>query len=79
MGFRLDEDERAAPGGVGEDRSIPVYGAITYQASDHWRLSLLGGVGFGNELTLDDAGGSEIIQRDYDPSAFLGVNVSWTF
>ena len=77
--FRLGEDSRAAPGGIGEDRSIPVFGAITYQASDHWRLSLLGGVGFGNELKLEDGGGSEIIQRDYDPSPFLGVNVSWTF
>lgn len=77
--FRLDEDSRAAPGGVGEDRSIPVFGAITYQPGDHWRMSLVGGVGFGNELTLDDAGGREVSQRDYDPSPFLGLNFAWTF
>ncbi|NNC87013.1 MAG: hypothetical protein HKN82_00980 [Akkermansiaceae bacterium] len=77
--FRLDEDSPAAPGGVGEDRSIPVYGAITCQPGDHWRLSLLAGVGLGNELRLDNAAGTGIIQSDYDPSPFLGVDVSWTF
>ena len=77
--FRLDESSRASAGGVGEDRGIPVFGALSYQASDNWRLALLGGVSFGNELLLEDAGGREVIESDYGTQPFVGVNAAFTF
>lgn len=77
--FRLDEDSAASPGGVGEDRSIPVFAALSYQASDNLRLALIGGVGFGNKLELSDGDGKWVRDSNYDPSPFLGVNAAFSF
>jgi hypothetical protein len=77
--FRLDSASAASPGGIGEDRSIPVFAGLTLQATDHWKFSLLGGVGFGNELSVEDDGGNSVSKSDYDPSPFIGVNASFSF
>lgn len=77
--FRLDKNNSASPGGVGEDRGIPVFVGLSFQAAKHLRLSFVGGVDFGNELQLEDVGGNEILESDYDPSPFVGVNASLTF
>ena len=76
--FRLDSNSTASAGGIGQDRGIPVYGALSYQA-DFLRFTLLGGVSFGNELTLETPSGNEIISRDSDPAPFIGVSVGVTF
>lgn len=77
--FRLDENARAAAGGVGEDRGVPVFGAISYEANDNWRFSVLGGVSFGNRLTLDDSGGERVADSDYGSAPFVGVNAGFSF
>jgi hypothetical protein len=77
--FRLDEANRAAPGGVGEDRSIPVFGALIWQATDLLQASFIGGVGFGSSLRLEDTNGRGLIKTDYDPAPFVGVNLGITF
>jgi hypothetical protein len=77
--FRLDENSTASPGGVGEDRTIPVFAAISYQASENWRLAILGGVGFGNKLELADGDGDTILERNSDPTPFVGVNAAFSF
>ncbi len=77
--FRLDDDSRTAAGGIGEDRGIPVFAALSFQASERWRLGVIGGVGFGNELSVADRGGLAIDERETDPSPFAGINLSLTF
>lgn len=77
--FRLDNSSDAAPSGVGEDRTIPVFGALTFDAGDHWQMSVLGGVTFGSTLRLEDGSGKTLIERDSDPAPFFGVNAAFKF
>ena len=60
--FRLDKNNSASPGGVGEDRGIPVFVGLSFQAAKHLRLSLVGGVDFGNELRLEDGGATRSLK-----------------
>lgn len=71
--FRLDD------GGVGEDRTIPLFGAVTFSAGDHWRMSLLGGVDFGRELSHEDGGGRTLAESDADPAPFVGLHAGFRF
>ena len=77
--FRLDGGSGESRDGVGEDRSIPVFGALSLQAGDHWQLALLGGVAFGSELTIEDRNGRTVSERDTDPSPFVGLSASLRF
>jgi len=77
--FRLDDDNRASSSGVGEDRAIPVYAAVSFVSGKGWNVSMLGGVSFGGRLDLSDQSGSSIIKQDYDPSPFLGLSASFSF
>jgi hypothetical protein len=77
--FRLDDSYDGAEGGVGEDRTIPLFGSVSFQASDHWRLSLLGGIGFANELRIEDASGNAVLEDDSDPSPFVGLHAAFQF
>ena len=76
--FRLD-DSTANQQGIGEDNSIPVYGILTWQATEHVQTSLLAGVGFANDLVLDNSSGNRISREDYDPSPFIGLNLGYSF
>ena len=54
--FRLDDDG-AAPDGVGEEESIPLFAALTYELAERSRVSLLGGVNlYGSVSLFDDRG-----------------------
>ncbi|MEM0897881.1 MAG: hypothetical protein AAGJ79_13470 [Verrucomicrobiota bacterium] len=77
--FRLDKESRVSPNGIGEEKSVPVFAAIGWQATEFIEATILGGVGFGNELNLEDEQGSTIADSDYDTSPFLGVNFKLTF
>lgn len=77
--FRLDDSLTGAKQGIGEDNSIPVFGILTWQATDHLQTSLIAGVGIANDMLLDDANGNRITRSDYDPSPFLGINLGYNF
>ncbi|MEM7145657.1 MAG: DUF6268 family outer membrane beta-barrel protein [Verrucomicrobiota bacterium] len=77
--FRLDENNAAAPGGVGEERGIPIFGALSWQAADHLLISFVGGLKVGNSLRLEEADDRGLIKTDYDPAPFIGANLSLTF
>ena len=77
--FRLDDSLTGNKQGIGEDNSIPVFGILTWQATDHLQTSLIAGVGIANDLQLDDSSGSRIEKSDYDPSPFIGVNLGYSF
>jgi hypothetical protein len=76
--FRLDK-EGAAPGGIGDDRSFPLYAGVSYRFNRKIEASVLGGVDFGGELRLDDQNGTEISKSGYDPAGFLGFSLNITF
>ncbi|MEM9478676.1 MAG: hypothetical protein AAGA58_03330 [Verrucomicrobiota bacterium] len=77
--FRLDEQSRVSPNGIGEDKSVPVFAALGWQATDLIEATILGGVGFGNELSLEDESGDTITSANYDSSPFIGINFRLTF
>ena len=70
--FRLDEDGAAA-GGVGNDRSFPIFGGVEYSFSPMTRIAALGGVSVNGELRLEDENGDTIVEEDYDPTGFAGI------
>ncbi|MEM8954402.1 MAG: DUF6268 family outer membrane beta-barrel protein [Verrucomicrobiota bacterium] len=77
--FRLDENNPAAPGGVGEERGIPLFGALSWQATDHILLSFIGGLKVGNSLRLEADDDRGLFKTDYDPAPYVGANLSLTF
>ena len=77
--FRLSDTNRASKAGVGEDRAIPVYAAMSHSFASGWNVGVLGGVSFGGRLDLSDQGGDSIKEQDYDPSPFLGLNAFFSF
>jgi hypothetical protein len=70
--FRLD-DEGEAPGGVGEDRALPLVFTASWSPSESVRLGVFAGVEFGGELTLYDAAGKTIESSDYDTVPVYGA------
>lgn len=76
--FRLDKDG-VAPNGVGDDRSFPIFGSISYQLSEKIRASLLTGVELGGELRLEDEKGNLLSESDFDSAGFLGFTFHFLF
>jgi len=76
--FRLD-DIGIVPGGVGEDRSIPLALSATYMPDRNLEFTLLGGVEFAGELRLEDSNGNRVADSDYDTAPFAGALVRLRF
>jgi hypothetical protein len=76
--FRLD-DEGAAPNGIGDDRSFPIFAGAAYSVSPSVRISLLGGVETGGELRLEDENGRKITEEKHDLAGFVGFAFSAIF
>ncbi len=76
--FRLDE-KGIAPKGVGQDRSFPVFGGVSYRFSRQAQLSLFGGAEFGGELSLEDENGGPIAKENYGAAGFGGVAFNFLF
>ncbi len=70
--FRLD-DSGPVSGGVGQDRSFGLYGAIGYRVSPLASLSGFLGASFNGALRLEDQDGRTISHTDYDPAINLGL------
>ncbi|MFH1982292.1 MAG: TonB-dependent receptor [Pseudomonadota bacterium] len=76
--FRLNK-QGPEPEGVGEDRSFPLFGGITYRFNPSLQVSLLGGTELAGELLLEDRDGNLIRKTDYDPAGFVGGAISLRF
>lgn len=70
--FRLDEDG-VVPGGIGEDKSFPLFASCSYSFNPKTQFSLIGGVELGGELKLEDSDGDRIKKESSDPGGFLGL------
>ncbi|SLN48202.1 hypothetical protein TRL7639_02651 [Falsiruegeria litorea R37] len=69
--FRLD-NTGLAPGGVGEDRSVPVVLSVDYQPNPAVQVSAFVGAELDGRLTLDAANGAQISRQDYDTAPIVG-------
>ena len=70
--FRLG-DRGATPGGVGEDRALPLVLTAGWEPNDSVRLGVFAGLEFGGELTLYDAAGRIVESLDYDTVPVFGA------
>lgn len=69
--FRLD-GQGLAPGGVGEDQSVPVVLSYSYNPNPGVSLSVFAGAELNGQLTLDDASGVEVSRQNYDTAPVGG-------
>lgn len=76
--FRLD-NEGAAPDGIGQLSGLPVWIRITRKFSRNYKLDLYGGALFNGELRIEDRDGRKLGSDDFDPAAFMAVNISARF
>ena len=76
--FRLDDDG-IAPGGVGEDSSLPVAFSVQYAPNPGTSLSAFVGAEFGGELSLEDENGTTVSRQDYDTAPITGVSLRLAF
>ncbi len=53
--------------------------SLIYQVTDHWSVSLRGGVNFGGELQVLDHDSRAIVDQDLQSAAFSAVNVRCSF
>ena len=70
--FRLD-DSGPAPGGIGEDRSVPLIASVAYRPWPAASLTVFAGAEFRGRLRLEDRNGARIDETDYDPAPLLGL------
>lgn len=76
--FRLDESG-TAPGGVGEDRSFPLWARFSTTLGTAGTLNFLGGAMVGGKMVLEDRSGNELVDESYDASPFVAATISFRF
>jgi len=76
--FRLDQTG-LAPGGVGEDNSIPVVLSLDYNPNPDVSVNGFIGAALDGELKVEDATGSTINKQSYDPAPVAGLSIRLRF
>jgi hypothetical protein len=76
--FRLN-DSGDAPGGVGEDRNVPVYGTLAYFLYPQGYITAIFGYNTYGKLGLFDENGDRVSDIEYEPSASIGFVASFRF
>lgn len=76
--FRLD-DTGVAPGGVGEDKAVPVYGFARFSLSKDAELMVLAGARVAGSLRVENAAGQGISESDLSTAPFFGGSVRLRF
>lgn len=76
--YRLEDGNDALPEGVLSDYRVPVALGVTWEPGDGLRVTFEGGAVVWQEFELRDDD-DEVGDTNTDPSAFVGVRVSWTF
>jgi uncharacterized protein DUF6268 len=75
--FRLDEHGPTA-GGVGESRSLPLYGRVTFRPNTLMRFDAYAGMSFNNRVRVEYADGRGAISEDYDDAPMAGIAVTFS-
>lgn len=76
--FRLD-NEGVAPGGVGEDRAVPVFVSADYKLTANSALSVFGGVEVNGSVRLEDSSGRQLSKSDLADAPFFGAALRTRF
>ena len=76
--FRLSEDG-AVPGGIGEERGVPVFFRTTRTFGEQMSLNLYAGLVTAGQLRVEDPSGNELRQVDFDAAPLFGANFSARF
>lgn len=76
--FRLDEGG-SAPNGIGKDRGVPLVATLEYRPAPKLRINAFAGVKFAGELSLEDAGGRELVESDYELVPIFGLSLRARF
>ena len=70
--FRLDQKGPInCRGGIGSERSFPIWIRFEWKPIPPIQLNVLGGVTFGGELDLENSSGESLVQTEIDPAPFL--------
>jgi hypothetical protein len=69
--FRLD-DTGVAPGGVGQDRSMPVVLTLDWKPKPFIRASVFAGAEFNGQVQLEDNSGVTLSEQDYETAPVAG-------
>lgn len=76
--FRLS-DTGPIPGGVGEQRGVPVFLRWTANLSDQASVVLYAGSIVGGELRVEDSDGNKLREESFDPAPLLGATFRMQF
>lgn len=74
--FRLDRDG-LAPGGIGTEKSIPVWLRASRRLTKGLDLDLYGGLLPGGEVRIEDSSGRELSADNYQTTPFVALSFSW--
>lgn len=76
--FRLDDDG-ASPGGIGQQRQVPINFGVAWKANSQVSLTAYLGANLFQEYELQDASGNELQQFDAEISPFIGLQAEFKF
>lgn len=76
--FRLNDDG-IAPGGTGEDESVPVVVSVDYNPNPALALSVFAGAELDGELSAYGANGALLSEQEYDTAPIAGVAFQFQF
>lgn len=76
--FRLS-DTGPTPGGVGEQRGVPVFLRLSANISDQASLVLYAGAIVEGELRVEDSRGNKLREDSFDPAPLLGATFRMRF
>ena len=76
--FRLNDDG-PVPGGIGENRFIPLFARLSYSIDKSTRADLYAAGFVNGKLTVDNAGGHDVYSDEYNSAPAIGLTVSHRF
>jgi hypothetical protein len=76
--FRL-RDDGPVPGGIGENRGIPLFARLTRKLGAQGRIDLVAGAILGGRLEVTNASGSATTASDYKSAPLLGITAALDF
>lgn len=76
--FRL-KDDGPVPGGIGENRFIPLFARLSYSIDKSTRADLYAAGFVNGKLTVDNAGGRDVYSDEYNSAPAIGLTVSHRF
>jgi hypothetical protein len=74
--FQLRDDSTVAPGGVGENRFIPIFARVTRKFGKQTQLDFYAGISVSGRLSVDNSSGNGVAADDYKTAPALGLTLA---